>query len=382
MSNQQYEFDLFVSHAGEDKASVVQPLEEALKAAGIKVYYDKDELQAGLSLRKQLERAMIVSKQALMIVSPAYLGIDEYENKNIYWTEGELEGFFVLEETRRQGDLILPVWHNIYKAKIADFSPILASKFAFNTHKDGNLDIDNLVKDILHLIAPEKAKQYEEKETSEKKAWRSKLNAISNDISKGNTQTIKKLGELADRVFGNRRQECIDILCEFIRGDRQVDDIVAMQKAILTEIQEHCTIGHAKETSWSSMHFDFTKALFREIKLDNIELFGNGMMDFHESVFDGNYFNFFKLYVHCDTENCGIRFGGTIFRKGVTFFDEANFSRGSVDFSGAVFEGEGGRIQLRNTKIEPGVCLRNKTEFLKTSPPDLVTQVYNDGISL
>ena len=39
------EYDVFISHASEDKNSVVRPLAEALVARGLKVWYDEFELR-------------------------------------------------------------------------------------------------------------------------------------------------------------------------------------------------------------------------------------------------------------------------------------------------------------------------------------------------
>ena len=44
------EYDVFISHASEDKDSVVRPLAQALVAKGLKVWYDEFELKIGDSL--------------------------------------------------------------------------------------------------------------------------------------------------------------------------------------------------------------------------------------------------------------------------------------------------------------------------------------------
>lgn len=41
------EYDVFISHASEDKDSVVRPLAHALSASGLKVWYDEFELRIG-----------------------------------------------------------------------------------------------------------------------------------------------------------------------------------------------------------------------------------------------------------------------------------------------------------------------------------------------
>src|SRR6185312_12727621 len=45
------DFDVFISHASEDKNEVVRPLAEALRKGGLEVWYDEFELRIGDSLR-------------------------------------------------------------------------------------------------------------------------------------------------------------------------------------------------------------------------------------------------------------------------------------------------------------------------------------------
>ena len=47
------EYDLFISHASNDKKDLVEPLVEALQALGVKVWYDNQALRVGDSLRKK-----------------------------------------------------------------------------------------------------------------------------------------------------------------------------------------------------------------------------------------------------------------------------------------------------------------------------------------
>lgn len=48
-----------------------------------------------------------------------------------YWTNYELEGLFQRESNG--GKLILPIWRNITKQEVQNFSPSLAGKMAMNT---------------------------------------------------------------------------------------------------------------------------------------------------------------------------------------------------------------------------------------------------------
>lgn len=44
------EYDVFISHASEDKDAVVRPLANALRNSGLRVWYDEFELRIGDSL--------------------------------------------------------------------------------------------------------------------------------------------------------------------------------------------------------------------------------------------------------------------------------------------------------------------------------------------
>ena len=47
------QWDVFISHASEDKEAVVIPLADALKMAGIKAWLDQQELRLGDSLTRK-----------------------------------------------------------------------------------------------------------------------------------------------------------------------------------------------------------------------------------------------------------------------------------------------------------------------------------------
>ena len=58
----QLEYDVFISHASEDKDEVVRPLANALLEKGLKVWYDEFELKIGDSLRRKIDRGLAKSK--------------------------------------------------------------------------------------------------------------------------------------------------------------------------------------------------------------------------------------------------------------------------------------------------------------------------------
>lgn len=117
------DFDLFISHATEDKAGIVRDLVHALVERDVKVWYDEFELQVGDSLRRKIDAGLARSRFGLVVVSHAFFA------KN--WSQYELDGLVSLELAGR--NRILPVWHEITKDEVLSYSPSLADKVALST---------------------------------------------------------------------------------------------------------------------------------------------------------------------------------------------------------------------------------------------------------
>lgn len=122
---QEAEYDVFVSHAWEDKKSFVDDFVNALREKEIKVWYDTTEIKWGNSMRAQIDEGLKRSKFGIVVLSPDYIA----EGK--YWTKAELDGLFQLESTGEKA--LLPVWHRLSKKEVMSFSPIIANKKAMKT---------------------------------------------------------------------------------------------------------------------------------------------------------------------------------------------------------------------------------------------------------
>ena len=116
-------YDLFISHASEDKAAVVRPLADALEERGVKVWYDAFTLRVGDSLRRKIDAGIAGSRFGLVVLSPAFLAKQ--------WTQYELDGLVTMAVSGRQ--VLLPVWHGLSKDEVISFSPSLADRVALNT---------------------------------------------------------------------------------------------------------------------------------------------------------------------------------------------------------------------------------------------------------
>jgi hypothetical protein len=117
------EYDVFISHATEDKKTFVEDLVNALREKAVKVWYDSLNIKWGDSLRTQIDNGLKKSAFGIVVLSENYI------EKG--WTRYELEGLFNIEMT--QGKTILPIWHNITKQQVMNFSPTLAGRMALSS---------------------------------------------------------------------------------------------------------------------------------------------------------------------------------------------------------------------------------------------------------
>ncbi len=131
--------DVFISHASEDKDDFVRPLANALMSEGLNVWFDEMTLRIGDSLRQKIDRGLANSRVGLVVLSP------EFINKG--WTNYELDG--IVTRTVSGEQILLPIWHNITKQQVVDFSPSLADKVARST---ATHTIEEIASEIAELI--------------------------------------------------------------------------------------------------------------------------------------------------------------------------------------------------------------------------------------
>lgn len=133
------EYDVFVSHASEDKELIVRPLVEALELRGINVWYDENNLRLGDSLRRKIDQGLVKSRFGIIVLSKDFI------NKS--WTNYELDGLIIKAVLDQQ--VIIPIWHNMTIKDVAEYSPFLADKFGIST---SNKDIDVIADEIVSII--------------------------------------------------------------------------------------------------------------------------------------------------------------------------------------------------------------------------------------
>ena len=133
------EYDVFISHASEDKDTVVRPLANALLQRGLKVWYDEFELKIGDSLRRKIDKGLANSRFGIVVLSRNFI------RKG--WTNYELDG--IISKAVSGEQVMLPIWHEITKKEIVDYSPSLADKVARNT---SSYTIEEIADEITEMI--------------------------------------------------------------------------------------------------------------------------------------------------------------------------------------------------------------------------------------
>ncbi len=116
------EYDVFISHATEDK-DFVGELAEILSENEVKVWYDEYELTIGDSLRQKIDDGLAHSSFGIVVLSLSFF------QKN--WTKYEMDGLNARQVAGER--IILPIWHRLTKNELLDFAPSLADIVALNS---------------------------------------------------------------------------------------------------------------------------------------------------------------------------------------------------------------------------------------------------------
>lgn len=131
--------DVFISHASEDKDEIVRPLANALIAEGLSVWYDEFSLKIGDSLRRKIDQGLSKSRVGLVVLSPSFISKG--------WTNYELDGIMTKAVSGEQ--ILLPIWHQITKQEVINYSPSLADKLARSTAIH---TVEEIAKEIANLL--------------------------------------------------------------------------------------------------------------------------------------------------------------------------------------------------------------------------------------
>lgn len=132
-------WDVFISHASEDKDAVARPLRDALTRRGVTVWLDEAQMRIGHSLRRKIDEGIRSSRFGVVILSEAFF------QKG--WTNHELDGLVTRTVAGEQS--LLPIWHDLTAEMVRAYSPSLADKVALSTDQTS---IDDIAQQIAGVV--------------------------------------------------------------------------------------------------------------------------------------------------------------------------------------------------------------------------------------
>lgn len=115
----EFEWDVFISHASEDKEAFVRKLADEL-GKSLRVWYDEFTLKIGDSLRRSIDTGLSQSRYGVVVLSHNFFKKE--------WPQKELDGLVTLERDGRK--VILPIWLDVDAVEITRYSPLLADRVA------------------------------------------------------------------------------------------------------------------------------------------------------------------------------------------------------------------------------------------------------------
>lgn len=133
-------WDVFVSHASEDKETFAKPLAQALQDHGVKVWFDAFTLTVGDSLRRSIDRGLAQSRFGIVVLSEPFF--------QKHWPQLELDGLVARESAGVK--VILPIWHDIDESRVRIHSPMLADRVAVSSARG----LDHVIEQLLQVITP------------------------------------------------------------------------------------------------------------------------------------------------------------------------------------------------------------------------------------
>lgn len=135
-------WDVFISHASEDKKRFVEPLARRLRELAVRVWYDRFVLLPGDRLSEKIGEGLAKSRAGLLVISRVFLSKP--------WGAYELSGLlnrFVEEKVP-----LIPVWIDVSRADVAAKNPALADLLSI---KGDPKKIEESALEVLRVVRPQ-----------------------------------------------------------------------------------------------------------------------------------------------------------------------------------------------------------------------------------
>lgn len=135
-------YDLFISHASEDKDEIVRPMVTILERLSVRVWYDEFSLQLGDSLTASIDKGLRQSRYGLLVLSKAFLGKNwpDYEYRSLLTRQIDGES------------VILPLWYGVTKEEVKAYSLFLTDIKGLAVTRD-NMNV--VIPAIVKVVRPD-----------------------------------------------------------------------------------------------------------------------------------------------------------------------------------------------------------------------------------
>ena len=134
-------WDVFISHASEDKEEIATPLYNKLKELGLLVWYDEKEIKYGQGITDKISFGLRNTAYIIMIFSPNFL------KKGKKWTKAEesISAFLQTEHNKK----IIPIYHNTTDKILNKINLFIRPLLACNTNNSIYDYSQQIAKDVL-----------------------------------------------------------------------------------------------------------------------------------------------------------------------------------------------------------------------------------------
>jgi tetratricopeptide (TPR) repeat protein len=211
MGNQIEKWDVFISHASEDKDGVAIPIYRGLVKEGFVCWIDNTEINLGDSLLSKIQDGIVQSRHSVVILSGAFF------QKNKKWTKHELSAIWSLENEHRK---IFPILHNISFQELGKSFPFFLDRL----HVCTDQGINHVVQKICSAIRIDSIHGNE-------------VNIIYNEaklhIHAGNYESAQICFEKIIQIYPEHYKSHIFIGMCLKRRDRVVEAITLMDSLIV-----------------------------------------------------------------------------------------------------------------------------------------------------
>lgn len=134
----EYDWDVFICHASEDKERFVEALAGRLRERQVSVWYDDFSLRLGDRLKDKIEEGLARSRFGITVLSKCFFGKK--------WPRDEIDVLVQRDSFNRK--VILPIWLDVNYDDVREQSPLLAGHVAARADEGIDTVVEKIMKEI------------------------------------------------------------------------------------------------------------------------------------------------------------------------------------------------------------------------------------------